>query len=575
MAFGKIVSHIGNGLYSVTIEVDTTTSDNLKNRLQFKLQYIEQNIESAESDLADLEQELFIIEGEVLTNIPIMEEALELLNESLFDYNTQLTVLNRELQVLKDTEASEEDIAAKEAEIAAKRTQIQGKASEITAKEKEIATELGRAGKKQAEIDGKQEQLDFMGIEKLSLEKKIEQVDELGYPTITSPQNIWCVDLSEELAGDIALLEVMTDVDEQLNIFPGFLGVVAPTIADHGTITSFYSLPVSDALRNFLMYPAIQKWKPSFRYGTLGVVDYGSNTCTVYLDFNRSRIQDLGVNQAETLTAVPIEYMQCKAGAFEEGDKVVVQFTDHNQSTPKVIGFQTNPKPCGWEEPWDGPDMNSRHTWTPYHYSTVWSGFSGMEPGPDVSDFMTTNISNGKIHFVQGTIPGYISGGGRYWAEVFWFWQHSNPLADYIEENCKMVVVNANGEIDCSSGRQFSDEYYFALRGTNKANGKIVTLVLYNTYTALSPYNHGCTNIPPEEHDWVLRYTDGDTEAWWKFILNDNGGGIAFPSNMLLDVDTVEVGYARDYYASGSTWTEYNQVDIPASEYVIDLLSLS
>lgn len=52
---------------------------------------------------------------------------------------------------------------------------------------------------------------------------------------------------------------------------------------------------------------------------------------------------------ARKLTEVPIEYMNCNAQPFMEGDDVVVRFDDQDWSKPKIIGFVEEPRQClGW-----------------------------------------------------------------------------------------------------------------------------------------------------------------------------------------------------------------------------------
>lgn len=46
------------------------------------------------------------------------------------------------------------------------------------------------------------------------------------------------------------------------------------------------------------------------------------------------------------LKDVPIEYMGCDASAFADNDEVIVEFTDQDWATPKVIGFKENPVSC-------------------------------------------------------------------------------------------------------------------------------------------------------------------------------------------------------------------------------------
>jgi hypothetical protein len=97
--------------------------------------------------------------------------------------------------------------------------------------------------------------------------------------------------------------------------------------------------------------PGWQKFKPTFRKGVCTAVDYDADKMSVSLDSALSSAQSLNVNQASTLTNIPVVYMECNAEAFEVGDKVVVQFTGQNWANPRVIGFVGNPEPCiNWPE---------------------------------------------------------------------------------------------------------------------------------------------------------------------------------------------------------------------------------
>jgi hypothetical protein len=81
-------------------------------------------------------------------------------------------------------------------------------------------------------------------------------------------------------------------------------------------------------------------------YGTISNIDTAANTCDVQLDSVTSSIQNLDLNFKPTLSAIPIEYMTCNAGAFSDGDSVIVAFENHSWSSPKVVGFKDHPKGC-------------------------------------------------------------------------------------------------------------------------------------------------------------------------------------------------------------------------------------
>ncbi|KKK87897.1 hypothetical protein LCGC14_2748630, partial [marine sediment metagenome] len=80
--------------------------------------------------------------------------------------------------------------------------------------------------------------------------------------------------------------------------------------------------------------------------------------------------QNIDVNQGTALVDVPIEYMTCNAAAFAEDDVVLIEFTNQDYTTPKVIGFKDNPQPCGaryvifkcWaEDPGEPPTTYDAH----------------------------------------------------------------------------------------------------------------------------------------------------------------------------------------------------------------------
>lgn len=102
----------------------------------------------------------------------------------------------------------------------------------------------------------------------------------------------------------------------------------------------------ASTFHHWAMFAGWQKWKPTYRYGTISAIDYDADTCSVTLLATTSAAKWANVNQSATLIGVPIEYMACNAGAFAVGDQVVVKFTDQDWTKPKVIGFRTNPKPC-------------------------------------------------------------------------------------------------------------------------------------------------------------------------------------------------------------------------------------
>ena len=158
----------------------------------------------------------------------------------------------------------------------------------------------------------------------------------------------WCADLSTGLSGNVGTIEPGTERKNGINIQPGASGGAAWDGARDGQATPFLTMDVADAMRNFALMPAIQKWRPTYRYGIISDIDLQANTCTVTLGALTSSIQALNINHQSVFNSVPIDYMDCNAAAFENGDHVIVKFSPYNAVTgqPKVIGFVDHPKPC-------------------------------------------------------------------------------------------------------------------------------------------------------------------------------------------------------------------------------------
>ncbi|MFL1405368.1 hypothetical protein ACJO2E_08500 [Marinobacter sp. M1N3S26] len=175
-------------------------------------------------------------------------------------------------------------------------------------------------------------------IERLELQKRISVIDSL-------PEDItldaWCADFTEDLSGEVGLIDLNDEGGQGIIIQPGYDGNAAYDPARDGQLVHREAQTGAQMFFNAAILPGIQKWFPRYRVGTISniVVD----TCTVLLDPASSSAQELNINQQLDYTSVPIMYMDCNGAAFEDGDRVVVRFT---QSGPLVVGFEEQPKPC-------------------------------------------------------------------------------------------------------------------------------------------------------------------------------------------------------------------------------------
>lgn len=106
------------------------------------------------------------------------------------------------------------------------------------------------------------------------------------------------------------------------------------------------------------MEPGAHRWRPLWRYGVITLLS--GNTCNVTLTSAETReprgaLNDplpLDIPEDLFLSAVPISYPPCNGEAFEEGDEVLILFEGFNRTTPKVIGFRREPRPCAGGGSW-------------------------------------------------------------------------------------------------------------------------------------------------------------------------------------------------------------------------------
>ena len=286
MGRGTIVSGGTDGLYTVDLDYGSTRADQLIDYLQTAITDIDVAIAAAES----------VAESASLS----LSSVLSALNGAIVTYTGDESSENKEaLQ-----EATE---AAAEAEVA-----------------KEKAT---------VKVSG-------LKYQKMALESRLSAIQAID---VTERADVWCVDLTEDASGSVATIEVNGEGGQGILIAPEGR---FPDAGD-GYMTARAVQSAEQVFYNAAILPGWQKYAPTFRTGTISNIDYDNDTCTVTLDSAVSTAQSLGINQATLLEGVEIEYMNCNAKAFDNNDAVVVQFVGQSWSSPKVIGFVSNPKACG------------------------------------------------------------------------------------------------------------------------------------------------------------------------------------------------------------------------------------
>ena len=176
---------------------------------------------------------------------------------------------------------------------------------------------------------------------KLARAQTLDYIVRWNAAVLTETKDAWCTDLTEDGSGPVATIDINGESNLTL-IAPGCRG----WNGNDGYMRAPDVMSPAGAYWNLAAAPGWQKWNPTYRWGTISSIDTDADTCSVNLASASSSQQSLGINQSSTLSNVPVVYMTCNARAFEEGDRVVVQFLGQDWSNPRVIGFLDNPKPC-------------------------------------------------------------------------------------------------------------------------------------------------------------------------------------------------------------------------------------
>lgn len=194
--------------------------------------------------------------------------------------------------------------------------------------------------------------LNSLKMQKASVEKQKTYLED-HFPA-DYDISAWCADFSEDMAAgyDVKTIEVPGEVGT-IQIAPGYHETTPGTGAAYdisaGQMMPSVTCSPAQAYLAMALLPGYQKWKPTYRYGTITAKDDDANTANVTLEDIRSSQQDIVINQTETLENVTVDYMDCNSQAFEVDDSVLIKFTGHSWDNPVVIGFKDNPKPCATE----------------------------------------------------------------------------------------------------------------------------------------------------------------------------------------------------------------------------------
>ena len=195
-------------------------------------------------------------------------------------------------------------------------------------------------------------------LERFKLEREGYRARKAALESVEMERTVtaWCADLTEDAEGDVATLEVPGEPQEVL-VAPGGAKPVPFTT---GILLKREAMSPAQAYYNAAILPGWQKWRPLYAFATIDAIDPSTDTASITFLATTSSADGLDVTPGDSLDDVPVQYMSCNAGAFEEGDEVVVMFPTQRLESARVIGFRNNPKPCSWVAyygAWNGAAM--------------------------------------------------------------------------------------------------------------------------------------------------------------------------------------------------------------------------
>lgn len=181
---------------------------------------------------------------------------------------------------------------------------------------------------------------------------------------------MWCADYTLDLtAGTVVGTADIPNQRQQQNIVAGFEGNAIYSGARDGISRPALASGPGNLYYNWAILPGWQRHYPLYRYGTITALDIDNDLCWLDVDAATSTEQGINVNVWHSLSAVPIDYMDCNADAFAIGDHVLISFDGQKWEAPRVVGFAENPKECRaiWE-PFNVADgLQYLHEWE-IHY---------------------------------------------------------------------------------------------------------------------------------------------------------------------------------------------------------------
>lgn len=360
-------------------------------------------------------------------------------------------------------------------------------------------------------------------LQRLSVHKRIEYLSDANH--VPEDKNIiaWCADLTEDLTGDVGLVEIGREQANGVNIQPGYSANAVYNATRDGQLIPLLAQTPAATFYNLAMLPGAQKWLPTYLYGEITYIDYDLHTCSLNLDLISSSQQSLDIlpEGVFAYNDVPIRYMNCDSIAFAIGDEVLVSFEDYLVANIKVIGFKHDPKPCGcWIEPWDGPLYDTRYPWVPLQ-QVLAKGTPPVLPGPvySITDGVLSidiaQTASGLFYYDAQYVLRYdLTGGGSYIKENVsrvLFDATGSTYRDIVGYLATFFMLQMSGQIEIITIDEFGEEqshyediaFYIYIVSNSNELGRVLI---------------GCIDEPTDPTDWYDYYGDNN----WQCTINNN-----------------------------------------------------
>lgn len=364
MGKAKILSGGENGLYTIQLDYGDEERDKVVEKLAGRLKELAPQLDEAKAKLDEAKGKENASKDatkeatdDYVAATKVVPVAFKAVTTATNDLPGKAAALQRAIGWLKSVTAMEppaspEQLALAEAAVAAADAAHKSAQGALkTAEAEYAAAQADVKAKMDAQVAAakelvaaKKETAPLEIAHELLKDERSQLIKDRSYYAglhLVETRKAWCADLTEDAKDEVATIEIPGDSN---------LVLINAGAEDGGTVDGVLFAremqSPEQVFWNAAVLPGWQKWKPTYRRGTITALDLEANTADVALEEETSTGQNLNINQTKTLEKVPVNYMGCNAEAFEVGDACVVRFDDMNWETPRVMGFVDNPKSC-------------------------------------------------------------------------------------------------------------------------------------------------------------------------------------------------------------------------------------